>query len=53
MLARAHSRSLHPQPPDGYFAEDEDLDEAIGAYAVRYADQTEADHAEFTNLGRP
>ncbi|WIX78185.1 DUF2252 domain-containing protein [Amycolatopsis carbonis] len=49
LLARAHTRSLHPQLLAGYFADDEDLDEAIGAYAVRYADQTEADHAEFTS----
>jgi len=49
LLARAHTRSLHPQLLAGYFAEDEDLDEAIGAYAVRYADLTEADHAEFTD----
>ncbi|WP_328608061.1 DUF2252 domain-containing protein [Amycolatopsis sp. NBC_00345] len=48
LLARAHTRSLHPQLLAGYFADDEHLDEAIGAYAVRYADQTEADHAEFT-----
>ncbi|MFC4085948.1 DUF2252 domain-containing protein [Amycolatopsis samaneae] len=48
LLARAHTRSLHPRLLAGYFAEDEDLDEAIGAYAVRYADQTEADHAAFT-----
>ncbi|MEV4597570.1 DUF2252 domain-containing protein [Amycolatopsis sp. NPDC049253] len=48
LLARAHTRSLHPQLLAGYFADDEDLDEAIGAYALRYADQTEADHAEFT-----
>ncbi|MEV6904376.1 DUF2252 domain-containing protein [Amycolatopsis sp. NPDC051372] len=47
LLARAHTRSLHPQLLAGYFADDEDLDEAIGAYALRYADQTEADHAEF------
>ncbi|MGW4486094.1 DUF2252 domain-containing protein [Amycolatopsis sp. NPDC004368] len=49
LLARAHTRSLHPQLLAGYFADDEHLDEAIGAYAVRYADQTEADHAEFTS----
>lgn len=48
LLARAHTRSLHPQLLAGYFADDEDLDEAIGAYALRYADQTEADHARFT-----
>jgi uncharacterized protein (DUF2252 family) len=45
LLARAHTRSLHPQLLAGYFDDDEDLDEAIGKFAVRYADQTEADHA--------
>ncbi|WP_040406089.1 DUF2252 domain-containing protein [Amycolatopsis nigrescens] len=45
LLARAHARSIHPRLLAGYFAEDEDLDEAIGRFAVRYADQTEADHA--------
>ncbi|WP_326833857.1 DUF2252 domain-containing protein [Amycolatopsis rhabdoformis] len=48
LLARAHTRSLHPQLLAGYFSDDEHLDEAIGAYAVRYADRTEADHAAFT-----
>jgi len=46
LLARAHSRSIHPQLLAGYFDDDEDLDEAIGKFAVRYADRTEADHAE-------
>ncbi|WP_414937598.1 DUF2252 domain-containing protein [Amycolatopsis sp. cmx-11-51] len=50
LLARAHARSLHPQMLAGYFEDDEDLDEAIGAYAVRYADQTEADFAAFEAL---
>ncbi|RSN22975.1 DUF2252 domain-containing protein [Streptomyces sp. WAC 05977] len=50
LLARAHTRSLHPRLLAGYFEDDEDLDEAIGAYAVRYADQTEADFAAFAAL---
>ncbi|QTJ69661.1 DUF2252 domain-containing protein [Rhodococcus sp. ZPP] len=45
LLARAHTRSLDPRLLAGYFAGDEELDEAIGRYAVRYADRTEADHA--------
>ena len=48
LLARAHTRSLHPKLLAGYFADDSELDEAMGAYAVRYADQTEADHAAFS-----
>lgn len=46
LLARAHARSLDPRLLAGYLADDSDLDEAIGRYAVGYADQTEADHAE-------
>ncbi|RZQ61347.1 DUF2252 domain-containing protein [Amycolatopsis suaedae] len=46
LLARAHARSIDPRLLAGYFDEDEDMDEAVGRYAVRYADQTEADHAE-------
>ncbi|GAA1209080.1 DUF2252 domain-containing protein [Prauserella alba] len=46
LLARAHTRSLDPRLLAGYFAEDSDMDEAVGRYAVRYADRTEADHAD-------
>ncbi|MFE6921653.1 DUF2252 domain-containing protein [Nocardia sp. NPDC057663] len=47
LLARAHSRSLDPRTLAGYLdADDDDFDEAIARYAVRYADRTEADHAE-------
>lgn len=46
LLARAHSRSLHPLLLAAYFEGDTDLDEAVGDYAIGYADQTERDHAE-------
>ncbi|GAA4418719.1 DUF2252 domain-containing protein [Actinokineospora soli] len=46
LLARAHSRSADPRLLAGYCGRD--LDEAIGGYAVEYADRTEADHAELT-----
>ncbi|GGN98060.1 DUF2252 domain-containing protein [Nocardia rhizosphaerihabitans] len=47
LLARAHSRSLDPRTLAGYLeADDDKFDEAIARYAVRYADRTEADHAE-------
>ncbi|NIH79644.1 DUF2252 domain-containing protein [Amycolatopsis viridis] len=46
LLARAHIRSIHPRLLAGYLDGDDRLDEAIGRFAVRYADQTEADHAE-------
>ncbi|UVS76396.1 DUF2252 domain-containing protein [Actinokineospora sp. UTMC 2448] len=44
LLARAHTRSVDPRLLSGYCGPA--LDEAIGGYAVEYADRTEADHAE-------
>lgn len=44
LLARAHCRSLRPRLLEGYLDGDTQLDNAICAYAVKYADQTEADH---------
>ncbi|MEC3981104.1 DUF2252 domain-containing protein [Amycolatopsis sp. H20-H5] len=49
LLARAHTRSLHPRLLAGYFDDDEHLDEAVGGFAVRYADRTEADHQVLAN----
>ncbi|WP_040790644.1 DUF2252 domain-containing protein [Nocardia paucivorans] len=46
LLARAHSRSLDPRVIHGYLGDDDRFDEAIAAFAVRYADRAEADHAE-------
>ncbi|MCP3803839.1 DUF2252 domain-containing protein [Allokutzneria sp. A3M-2-11 16] len=46
LLARAHCRSADPRVLAGYCGEDAELDEAVGGYAVRYADAVEADHAE-------
>lgn len=47
LLARAHARSLDPRTLAGYLDDDEDgFEEAVARYAVRYADRTEADHAE-------
>ncbi|MBB4677048.1 DUF2252 domain-containing protein [Crossiella cryophila] len=48
LLARAHCRSADPRLIAGYCGEDEELDEAVTRYAVRYADATEADHAALT-----
>ncbi|GGK33621.1 hypothetical protein GCM10011591_01640 [Nocardia camponoti] len=48
LLARAHARSLDPRALAGYLGDDFDddrLETAIARFAVRYADQTEADHA--------
>jgi uncharacterized protein (DUF2252 family) len=46
LLARAHSHSVDPRVPAGYCGKGERLDEAVAAFAVAYADRTEADHAD-------
>ncbi|MFB9461225.1 DUF2252 domain-containing protein [Streptomyces cinereospinus] len=45
LLARAHSHSADPRLISGYCGKNEELDEAVAAFAVAYADRTEADHA--------
>jgi uncharacterized protein (DUF2252 family) len=44
-LARAHARSGRAAMIDGYMGQSERFDNAIGRFAVAYADQTERDHA--------
>lgn len=46
LLARAHSHSADPRLIAGYCGKNDALDEAIAAFAVTYADRTEADHTE-------
>ncbi|MEV7883807.1 DUF2252 domain-containing protein [Streptomyces sp. NPDC002817] len=46
LLARAHSHSADPRLVAGYCGKSEELDEAMAAFAMAYADRTEADHAE-------
>ncbi|MFJ8667971.1 DUF2252 domain-containing protein [Streptomyces sp. NPDC093600] len=46
LLARAHAHSADPRLIAGYCGKNEELDEAITAFAVAYADRTTADHAE-------
>ncbi|MFJ1808916.1 MULTISPECIES: DUF2252 domain-containing protein [unclassified Streptomyces] len=46
LLARAHSHSADPRTIAGYCGKNEELDEAIAAFAVAYADRTEADHSD-------
>ncbi|MCX2970890.1 MULTISPECIES: DUF2252 domain-containing protein [Streptomyces] len=46
LLARAHAHSADPRLLAGYCGKSEELDEAVAAYAVDYADRTEADHAD-------
>jgi hypothetical protein len=46
LLARAHAHSADPRLIAGYCGKNGELDEAVAAFAVAYADRTEADHAE-------
>ncbi|MGW0610470.1 DUF2252 domain-containing protein [Streptomyces sp. NPDC002788] len=46
LLARAHAHSADPRLIAGYCGKNEELDEAMAAFAVAYADRTEADHAD-------
>ncbi|MFF3323339.1 DUF2252 domain-containing protein [Streptomyces sp. NPDC002889] len=46
LLARAHAHSADPRLIAGYCGKSEELDEAVAAFAVAYADRTEADHAD-------
>ncbi|MEU3984811.1 DUF2252 domain-containing protein [Streptomyces sp. NPDC026672] len=52
LLARAHSHSVDPRLIAGYCGKNEELDEAIAGFAARYADRTEADHAELVTAVR-
>ena len=46
-LARGHARSGDPSMLAGYLGSDDAVEEAMADFAVRYADQTERDHAAF------
>ncbi|MFE7463438.1 DUF2252 domain-containing protein [Streptomyces sp. NPDC057499] len=46
LLARAHAHSADPRLIAGYCGKNDELDEAVAAFAMTYADRTEADHAE-------
>ncbi|MFF7988858.1 DUF2252 domain-containing protein [Kitasatospora xanthocidica] len=52
LLARAHAHTADPGLLAGYFGKGEVLDEAVGAFAVAYADRTEADHADLLSAVR-
>ena len=43
-LARAHARSGEPAVISGYLGKSDQFDQAIAAFSVAYADQTERDH---------
>jgi NAD(P)H-dependent flavin oxidoreductase YrpB (nitropropane dioxygenase family) len=51
-LARAHARSGDPAMISGYMGSSEIFDEAIGEFAVEYADQNESDYKRFVNAVR-
>ena len=44
-LARAHAKSGDATTISGYLGKGDTFDEAIGAFSLAYADQTERDHA--------
>jgi uncharacterized protein (DUF2252 family) len=44
-LARAHGRASHPWLVTGYLGTSDAFDDAMGDFAVAYADQAERDHA--------
>jgi hypothetical protein len=44
-LARAHARSGDSATISGYLGKTDNFDQAIGAFALAYADQNERDHA--------
>jgi hypothetical protein len=44
-LARAHARSGDASTISGYLGKSDAFDQAIGKFALAYADQTERDHA--------
>jgi uncharacterized protein (DUF2252 family) len=45
LLARAHAHSADPRVLAGYCGKNDEFDAAVAAFAVAYADRTEADHA--------
>jgi len=47
-LARGHARSGDPALIAAYLGDDDQIDRAIEAFAVTYADQNETDYAAFT-----
>ena len=47
-LARAHARSGDAAKIAGYLGDDDTFDRALERFAVAYADQNDADYAEFT-----
>jgi hypothetical protein len=44
-VARAHAKSGDPWAISGYLGEGPQFDEAMGGFALAYADEAERDHA--------
>lgn len=51
-LARAHAKSGDSATISGYLGKGDQFDEAVGAFSVAYADQTERDHAALVKAAR-
>jgi uncharacterized protein (DUF2252 family) len=51
-LARAHAKSGDAAGISGYLGKSDSFDQAIGAFAIAYADQTERDHAALVDAVR-
>ena len=51
-LARAHAKSGDSATISGYLGKGDQFDEAMGAFSVAYADQTERDHAALVKAAR-
>jgi uncharacterized protein (DUF2252 family) len=48
VLARAHAKAGDPWTISGYLGRQDEFDEAMGKFALAYADQAERDHASLT-----
>jgi hypothetical protein len=48
VLARAHAKAGDPWAISGYLGSQDEFDEAMGKFALAYADQVERDHAALT-----
>jgi len=52
VLARAHAKAGDPWMISGYLGRQDDFDEAMGNFAIAYADQAERDHASLRAAAR-
>lgn len=51
-LARAHAKSGDAATISGYLGKGKEFDQALGEFALTYADQTENDYAELVEAVR-